>query len=117
MRPSPVSRVLAGCLLLALAAAAPAAAGCTATLNCNNSCFIFSYACPAPSSCILSCFAASQTLNCSGNSVCSVGASSVTCDGVQQSCATGPRCSAQGFEAHCGTVTKVCQFPPHPCSF
>ena len=117
MRPSSVSFVLAVCLLLALAAAAPAAAGCTAPLNCTNSCSILGYACPAPSSCHLTCFAISENLNCSGNSVCTVGASSITCDGVQKSCTTGSRCSAGGFEAHCGTVTKVCQVPPNSGSF
>jgi hypothetical protein len=117
MRLSSVSSVLAGCVFLALAAAAPAAAGCTATLNCNNSCSIFGYQCPAPSSCVLSCFAPPQMLNCSGNSTCSVGAGSITCDGVQQSCTTGSRCFAHGLEATCGTVTKVCQPPSRTCSF
>jgi hypothetical protein len=91
-----------------LALALPASAtGCTANLTCSNSCSIFGYECPAPSCCILSCTAPSQQLSCSGTTSCSLGTNTITCDGVQHSCAS-QQCFNNGDFIQCGSTIKRC---------
>ncbi|HEX4964359.1 MAG TPA: hypothetical protein VF173_26315 [Thermoanaerobaculia bacterium] len=97
-------------LLLALAVAvllpAPATAGCTASVNCNNACSLDFTCSPRP--CELFCSASSQTVSCTGNSVCSVGATSVTCDSVVKSCPTTSQCHQTSNSVTCGTTTRMC---------
>ena len=41
--------LLPAVVLILVLQAAPASAGCTASLSCNNACHIFPYVCPPPS--------------------------------------------------------------------
>jgi hypothetical protein len=99
-----------GILLLALAAftlaPVPAmAAGCTATLNCNNLCTA-SRVCW--NGCEIGCTFFNTTASCSGTTSCTVGTSSVTCDGNTVSCPTGPQCSSTNSSVRCGTLVRYC---------
>jgi hypothetical protein len=98
------------CSLLLLVLSSPASAGCTASLSCNNSCRLF-YTCPSPyPPCDLVCIAPSQTISCTGTSVCSVGSSSVTCDGVTTSCPTASQCVQGLYFIKCGAITRQCTY-------
>jgi hypothetical protein len=104
LRPTVIAFSFIACLL---ALALPASAGCTASLTCSNSCSIFSYECPPPSCCMLSCSAPAQQLSCSGTTTCSVGTNSITCDGVQKSCAA-QQCFNNGDFIQCGSTIRRC---------
>jgi hypothetical protein len=101
-------------IALLLVLAPPASAGCTASLSCSNSCSIFSYECPPPSCCMLSCSAPSQQLSCSGTTTCSVGSNSITCDGTQYSCAA-QQCFNNGDFIQCGSTIRRCSDPHCIC--
>lgn len=104
-------------LVILWGAPTPARADCTATIDCHNGCFASIEECPPPFlPAPLFCSLASQTLSCSGpnaNSQCNSTSSSVTCDGVTQTCAT-QTCSSTATSVHCGTVTKFCKQCPPP---
>jgi hypothetical protein len=96
------------CLGLLAVLASPASAGCTASINCNNACSI-SLFCPAPyTGCEVACAAPTQFRSCSGNTSCTVGTGSVTCDGTTFACPTQPQCTRQRTAVSCGLVTKLC---------
>jgi hypothetical protein len=106
---SSVLPLLALAVVLAAALPSPAVAnGCTASLSCNNSCSEDVTCSPPYPPCELVCFAPSQTVSCSGASTCSVGTSSVTCDGVTKSCPTASQCHAGTTSVSCGSITRVC---------
>src|SRR4051812_20141721 len=97
-------------LLLAFVIAAllpaPASAGCTASLNCNNACSEELICSPRP--CELFCSAPSQTASCTGAATCTVGTGSVTCDGVTKSCPTTSQCRKGGAFIQCGSTFRQC---------
>jgi hypothetical protein len=100
--------VLLFCLGLLAVLASPAAAGCTASINCNNACSA-DLLCPAPyTGCEVYCAAQTQIKSCSGSTTCTSGASSVTCDGSTYSCPTTSQCTKQRSSVSCGLVTKLC---------
>jgi hypothetical protein len=97
-------------LLLAFVIAAllpaPAVAGCTASVNCNNACTEELICSPRP--CELFCSAPSQTVSCTGATTCTVGATSVTCDGVTKSCPTTSQCRKTSSSITCGSTFRQC---------
>ena len=97
-------------LLLAFVIAAllpaPAVAGCTASQSCNNACSLEFTCSPRP--CELFCSAPSQTVSCTGATSCTVGTSSVTCDGVTKSCPTTSQCRQFSNSIVCGSTTRQC---------
>jgi hypothetical protein len=106
---STLSSVLPMLLLAFVIAAllpAPASAGCTASLNCNNACSLEFTCSPRP--CELFCSAPSQTISCTGTTSCTVGATSVTCDTVTKSCPTTSQCRQFSNSITCGSVTRQC---------
>lgn len=97
-------------LVAALALPTAASAGCTASFTCSNACSIESYFCPRPyPPCELSCFASNQVVSCTGNSVCSVGTNSVTCDGVTKTCSSN-WCTQSTYSVRCGNTTRSCTY-------
>ena len=101
-------RVLLFGLGLLAVLASPAAASCTATINCNNACSA-DLLCPAPyTGCEVYCVAQTQFVGCSGTTTCTSGATSVTCDGTTHSCPTTPQCTKRSSSVSCGLVTKLC---------
>ncbi len=91
-----------------LALALPASAtGCTASFTCSNSCSIFDYECSAPYCCTFACSAPNQQVSCTGNTTCTVGTNSVTCDGVQHTC-SAKQCSTYTNGIQCGSTIKTC---------
>lgn len=101
-----------GIIVLALVAVvllAPrgASAGCTASFTCSN-------ACSAQTRCpnngiFLSCSAPNEVVTCSGNTTCTVGTNSVTCDGTVKTCETkASRCRTASDSVLCGTTFKAC---------
>ncbi len=103
---SSVLPLLVLAVMLAAVLPAPAAAGCTASVNCNNACSLDFTCSPRP--CELFCSAASQVKTCSGTTTCSVGTSSVTCDNVTTSCPTTSQCHQFSNSITCGSVTRNC---------
>jgi hypothetical protein len=95
---------LCGMLLLPSPAMAT---GCTATLTCNNACSV-RVNCPPAGDCFRSCSAPASTLTCNGSTSCSVGTSSVTCDGVAHSCPTTSQCTKGSNFVQCGSITSTC---------
>lgn len=83
----------------------PAVAGCTASLNCNNFC---TQSLVCWNGCEIGCTFPSSTVSCSGATSCTVGTSSVTCDGTTVSCPVGPQCSSRPASVRCGSLTRYC---------
>lgn len=96
-------------LVAALALPTAASAGCTASLPCNNGCSLYKMCTSPYPPCELFCTASSQTVSCTGNSVCSVGTNSVTCDGVTTTCSTN-RCIESTYSIKCGNTTRNCTY-------
>ncbi|HEV8578863.1 MAG TPA: hypothetical protein VGX68_07225 [Thermoanaerobaculia bacterium] len=96
-------------LVMGLASAA-SAQQCTASLNCNNGCWLEKICTSPYPPCELFCSAPSQTISCTGTSTCSVGSGSVTCDGVTTSCPTGSRCFEGLYYIRCGSITRQCTY-------
>jgi hypothetical protein len=91
-----------------LALSLPASAtGCTATFTCSNACSILDFECSAPYCCTFSCSAPNQQVSCTGNTTCTVGTNSVTCDGVQHTC-SAQQCFQSRSGISCGSTSKTC---------
>jgi hypothetical protein len=107
---SSVLPLLVLAVVLAAVLPAPAAAGCTASVSCNNACSE-DIVCHRPyPPCELTCGANSQTASCTGASTCSVGTAAVTCDGVTTSCPTTSQCSAGTTWVACGSFYRQCTY-------
>lgn len=103
---SSVLPLLVLAVVIAAVLPAPAAAGCTASVSCNNACSLDFTCSPRP--CELFCSASSQTESCTGATTCTVGTKAVTCDGVTTSCPTTSQCHQFSNSISCGSVTKQC---------
>lgn len=92
-----------------LAFPAAASAECTANFTCSNACFL-EKTCTSPyPPCELFCSANNQVVSCTGSSVCSVGANSVTCDGVTKTCSAN-QCVSSTYSIRCGGTTRNCTY-------
>lgn len=94
--------------LVAVVLLAPqgASAGCTASFTCSNACSAHT---ECPSGLFLSCSAPNEVVTCSGNTTCTVGTNSVTCDGTVKTCQTkASRCRTASDSVLCGTTFKAC---------
>ncbi len=104
-----LSAALLGVALCGMLLPSPAmATGCTATLTCNDACSVRVSCPPAGSDCFRACSAPASTLTCNGSTSCSVGTSSVTCDGVAHSCSTANRCIKGTNFVQCSNTPSVC---------
>lgn len=96
-------------VVAALAFPAAASAGCTANFTCSNACFL-EKTCTSPyPPCELFCSANNQVVSCSGNTTCSVGTNSVTCDGVTKTCSAN-QCTSSTYSIRCGGTTRNCTY-------
>ncbi|HTQ80723.1 MAG TPA: hypothetical protein VMM92_12050 [Thermoanaerobaculia bacterium] len=92
--------------IVALVAPQGAMASCTATLTCHNGCSEH-LTCPR-TGLVISCSAPNQVINCSGSSSCTVGTSSITCDGATTNCSTATRCFIDPDSVLCDSTFKAC---------
>ena len=99
--------VLAVCVL-SLGLPAMASAGCTASLNCANGCFL-GKECPAPyQPWWISCGTGDQVLSCSGQTSCLVGSNYIECDGRRWTCSSF-WCIEGSDYVKCGNSSMSCQ--------
>jgi hypothetical protein len=83
-----------------------AEATCTVSFTCSN-------ACSAHTECstgiVLNCLAPNEVITCSGNTTCTIGSNSVTCDGQTQACQPKTtRCRSTSDSVLCGNTFKAC---------
>jgi hypothetical protein len=99
-------------LVLFLGFLHPAQAGCTAQLTCQPACNLDVF-CPRQYQLCreVSCSWPGTVINCSGNTTCTVGSGSVTCDGTVVHCPPLFICKATSGYVQCGNEFQSCADP------